>query len=491
MTYILLFLVILLFSFVLISRFNKFSLYFLGIISSLIIGLYSTLLLISISGNYSSIGYAFGSLDRKIFHSLIQNRITLFGAIRFFNFSVMVYPTTLVLFTMSYFKTKRNLILKILLIIFSIFGMFFYEPKIVSRIYFLSVADESQNFYNLISYVDLFLHSIRLFLTAVPFIFFYKIRTIQTAYKRKQLYGISLFVLLTDFIYYSIINISSLQRFYIGNEPYSLIQVRTYGAHLEHEYLIYLILMFACVLMLFYVAQKFYLVRTNGKINRFFLRNRSLRISKNILGIFHAIKNVIYSYKITIDNINKMEEPQKSEALEKLSTTMNDYVNHISSMTNSNSSMDNLLLEKADITNIVINTTKSTPPPQNVNIEYIIPDHPLQVYVDVYYMEMAISNILKNAYEAVTESKKAGTVTIKIFSEFDLTVVDIIDTGLGIDKKTISNMFKPFYTTKSRILNWGVGLSFTKRIIRMHDGNISVNSKKNIGTEICIILPSA
>ena len=114
-----------------------------------------------------------------------------------------------------------------------------------------------------------------------------------------------------------------------------------------------------------------------------------------------------------------MEEPQKSEALKELSATMNDYVNHISSMTNSNSSMDNLLLEKTDITNIVINTAKSTPPPQNVNIEYIIPDHPLQVYVDVYYMEMAISNILKNAYEAVTESKKAGTVTIKIFSEFD------------------------------------------------------------------------
>ena len=173
MTYILIFLVVLLFFFVVISKFNKFSLYFLGIISSLILGLYSALLLISISGNYSSIGYAFGSLDRRIFHSLIQNRITLFGTIRFFNLSVMIYPVTLVLFTMSYFKSRKNAVIKILLIFFGVFGVLFYDPKIVSRIYFLSVSNGGEKFYSVISYIDLCLHGVRLFLTALPFVFFY------------------------------------------------------------------------------------------------------------------------------------------------------------------------------------------------------------------------------------------------------------------------------------------------------------------------------
>ena len=39
------------------------------------------------------------------------------------------------------------------------------------------------------------------------------------------------------------------------------------------------------------------------------------------------------------------------------------------------------------------------------------------------------------------------------------------DNGIGLDKKLQKKIFKPFYTTKSRILNWGVGLSFTKKII--------------------------
>ena len=184
-----------------------------------------------------------------------------------------------------------------------------------------------------------------------------------------------------------------------------------------------------------------------------------------------------------------MEEPQKTKALEELSAVIDDYVKHISLMTNSNCNIDNLLLEKISAIKVIMSATNSTPPPKDITINYVIPEYDYCIYVDMYYMEAAISNILKNAYDAISEKKEPGVVTIKLFSEFDSVVIAISDTGSGIDKRIISHMFKPFYTTKSRVLNWGIGLSFTKRIIRMHDGHITVHSKKNEGTEFSIILP--
>ena len=51
------------------------------------------------------------------------------------------------------------------------------------------------------------------------------------------------------------------------------------------------------------------------------------------------------------------------------------------------------------------------------------------------------------------------------------------------------NIFKEFYTTKTRIDNWGIGLAFSKRILKYHHGNISLKSKPGIGTTFYVLLP--
>ena len=107
-------------------------------------------------------------------------------------------------------------------------------------------------------------------------------------------------------------------------------------------------------------------------------------------------------------------------------------------MTKSNTNIDNLLLEKTNISSIITAATKSTPPPKNVCVNFVMPSSDLQVYVDMYYLEMAISNILRNAYDAIAESKQNGKVSIKLFSEFDSVVIAISDTGPGVNKKTKS-----------------------------------------------------
>ncbi len=99
--------------------------------------------------------------------------------------------------------------------------------------------------------------------------------------------------------------------------------------------------------------------------------------------------------------------------------------------------------------------------------------------------DWVIENLLKNALDAM-EGK--GAVTIDIKSNLSQTIIDITDTGKGIHKKHLPQVFKPGFTTKKR--GWGLGLSLSKRIMEhYHQGNLYVKSSEvNKGTCFRIIL---
>ena len=59
-------------------------------------------------------------------------------------------------------------------------------------------------------------------------------------------------------------------------------------------------------------------------------------------------------------------------------------------------------------------------------------------------------------------------------------LLEVADTGVGMDEETQANIFTPFYTTKSRGI--GLGLAVTTRVIEAHGGTISVQSTPQVGT---------
>lgn len=103
---------------------------------------------------------------------------------------------------------------------------------------------------------------------------------------------------------------------------------------------------------------------------------------------------------------------------------------------------------------------------------------------DAQQFKQALLNIIVNSLDAT----KAGD-TIKISTEgFDSRVSIIIkDTGTGISKEIASEMFKPFFTTKTR--GAGLGLACVERIVKDHKGEIAVKSEIGKGTEFIITLP--
>ena len=100
-------------------------------------------------------------------------------------------------------------------------------------------------------------------------------------------------------------------------------------------------------------------------------------------------------------------------------------------------------------------------------------------------MQWVIENLLKNAVDAMSG---AGKITLQIHeNEHDL-MLDITDTGRGIDNKTQRRIFEAGFTTKER--GWGLGLPLAKRIVEQYHGGklLLKHSQLGIGTTFRIIL---
>lgn len=114
------------------------------------------------------------------------------------------------------------------------------------------------------------------------------------------------------------------------------------------------------------------------------------------------------------------------------------------------------------------------------------PNRDIIVKMNASLFEWVIENLSKNAVDAM--GGEAGTITLHVEETANKAIIEVSDTGKGIKKKDIGNVFRPGFTTKKR--GWGLGLSLAKRIIEeYHHGKIWVkNSEVGKGTTFRIEL---
>jgi signal transduction histidine kinase len=106
--------------------------------------------------------------------------------------------------------------------------------------------------------------------------------------------------------------------------------------------------------------------------------------------------------------------------------------------------------------------------------------------LDRGHIKQALANIVQNSIEAMHGAvEKNLRVAGKI--ENGWVQIQISDTGKGIPKDKIKNIFDPFFTSKAS--GPGLGLAFTLRIIQEHRGSISVESDPGVGSNFTIRLP--
>ncbi|MAO66319.1 MAG: two-component sensor histidine kinase [Balneola sp.] len=103
-------------------------------------------------------------------------------------------------------------------------------------------------------------------------------------------------------------------------------------------------------------------------------------------------------------------------------------------------------------------------------------------------LQWAIENLVKNAMDSLRGKEAEGYISVSSKVQEGEVVIDIEDSGSGIDIKNVKNIFKPGFSTKKR--GWGLGLSLTKRIIEdYHNGSVFVlRSELDEGTTMRVAL---
>lgn len=115
---------------------------------------------------------------------------------------------------------------------------------------------------------------------------------------------------------------------------------------------------------------------------------------------------------------------------------------------------------------------------------YFDPDLP-SVLLHPETLEAALVNLVKNALEAMPNG---GQLMVRTRVVRGGIALDMIDTGCGMDEKTLFKMFDPFYSTKAN--GTGLGLPTARKIIEAHGGRIDVQSAPGLGTKFTIEFPT-
>ena len=100
-----------------------------------------------------------------------------------------------------------------------------------------------------------------------------------------------------------------------------------------------------------------------------------------------------------------------------------------------------------------------------------------EVEHDSDQIHQVVLNLLLNAVQAIENS---GSVTVTIGSQDDCATITVADTGRGMSEQQLSQIFRPFFTTRSA--GTGLGLSLVRRIIDEHHGQIAVTSEPGNGS---------
>lgn len=121
---------------------------------------------------------------------------------------------------------------------------------------------------------------------------------------------------------------------------------------------------------------------------------------------------------------------------------------------------------------------------KGIVIQYNEADFHITIMCDSNQLKQVFINLFKNAVEAMPNG---GILRLSASHDQDEVDIKIEDTGIGIPRSLLNNLYKPFVTSKES--GTGLGLVVTQRIIHSHHGELTIDSVENSGTTIRISLP--
>lgn len=216
-----------------------------------------------------------------------------------------------------------------------------------------------------------------------------------------------------------------------------------------------------------------------------FLREFLSSMSHDLQSPLSSMRMNLYMMRQNPKSIEKRAD-RIDRQIDKLSTMFDDIL-HVARLTH----LPELNKEKSQLDSI-INSSLSTllDKLDEKNIQFTMSEiTSIQIMADVSELERAFSNLIGNAIKYTPE---AGHVSLNINKREKDVLIEIKDTGIGIDEDDLPHIFERFYRAKNAVdfeKGTGLGLAIVKRIIELHDGIIEATSIEGQGTAFTIRLP--
>ena len=205
--------------------------------------------------------------------------------------------------------------------------------------------------------------------------------------------------------------------------------------------------------------------------------------------VAHEIKNPLTPMKLMIQNYMRKFETDDAlldERTKRTASILMQQIDTIESIADAFSDFAKMPSRKDELIDVV-EITKNTLDIFNVpNITFTSSKPVIKMYFDKQYLNRIITNIVKNAFQAIPHTREP-IILVDLSIDRDKLVVIIEDNGKGISEEDKKEVFKPRFTTKSS--GSGIGLSMVKKIIEDYDGEITFESTEDVGTKFIIHLP--
>ncbi|MBR6331792.1 MAG: HAMP domain-containing histidine kinase [Dehalococcoidales bacterium] len=211
----------------------------------------------------------------------------------------------------------------------------------------------------------------------------------------------------------------------------------------------------------------------------------------------HELRTPI-AIALTNIEVQEMDETPTVEEYRELTQTIKASLERMNAVNNNllllsegnNPKMSFAPVDINTILNELIRETTNTASKSNITITPELSDKPIIVNGDIMMLRQCFFNLIENA---IKYNKENGTVTVRSFNDAMNASVIVSDTGIGIPKDALPNIFRRFYRVdKSRSRQKGgsgLGLAIVEKIVSLHGGTIHVESELDKGSSFTVILP--
>lgn len=501
MVYILLLLFLFSIVFFLKSYVNKYAVFFLAMIWSLVGLLYTVMVYIAKTSNYLRSYGALYEYDYNMFLALVHWNIPYYTLLRISNWLIAVYVFSTFMFVLHYFENRylkivKKSAVKISLVCFLLaLQIVFYDP---STSYFLYTALYRLHNPTLSHFLKMAIYSIDLlnYIWIIGFFcyIFYLISRVYRQnlllHKRRQTIAVGFCLMVLNFVFLAGLIFGTFKQIYFFGDDLVLLNFSASWHISVTAYKVIPLVLLLALLTMVMIVLKYNVTHVISLLSQKHLQHNVKGMNRNLTNVFHSFKNVVFSFVVLIKRAQLETGERQTATLKEVEELMKDYIDKLSKMLEIDRNID-VDVDTCSIIEIMEEVIRYTDLYNDIEIERIYREAEVFVVVDSYLIKEAMTNIMKNAIEAIKQSKRKGHIALEIQTENEWVIVKIRDNGIGVRPKDKKHIFKNFYTTKSRMNNWGVGLSFVYKIIKMHKGYIYLESEYGVGTTFQVLLPRA